>query len=854
MSEPSVAPRQEQVEVEFLSEPCDSKARFLSGNAEALFHTEKPTSTDGAARILAQRYESAVGAKPGIDVIVKELRKKLEGCDKVHDNVLRAWVAFYTPPEKRKKLLKTVEICIAYPTSPGIEAYESSINISPITRKSGNNRLFTAGNQDFGIRCVETIVFKIKDNDIGTKFEDVQMHVHYDIFGMQGHQSVEMCNFGFKVFPHCRYLARGGCKWKHPGNYKRVFAFKELELMALASEHEDMFLGGGSEERRGKGNIESQKRTLTGRFSYAKLLQQHMDVDAMQAKWDASSAIGKRSLTSGGIVLRGVDFFKDKQAFCENVFGLSDDQLLCTLSNAVISKEGNPLQRGVRLESRQKMSIKMPDDVHRERYKVIEHASVRAPLSPNSLHIMLSYEMARYPENAKGAQSHKGVEIFNAKLGVRSVHMGFTLHKCAWSYYRSTDFVTFLIPNFVCNLDYNFLDCWNSAVESDISEKSFPVVKTITFPWGSEEIAISTNVPGSESANAAEDAPVWGAEEVLRADSAHRLEEQKRFSELRELSSKAWQQWLDDSVRYLNSDILKKNMLDKKLPEHEVAKQRAESLKKASNRGREQKKLAKGKETTMPEDLGFWGSILYFIKSIIKRTLLFIFGPFIKLGQWAEGLANKRLECREKERAEAKRLAAERAESKKKGRFFSKIKRRFGRGGRRDDPVANKNSADNNKVFDLAQEDSAKDRKDQSAEDKDNLEATTTAKKSLFKRGKDKNKDKKATSGEYAFQQSEGKVAPNAVVLKADEREEKPLRPPPGYCDDDSNNRKKRGQEADHPQLNGVSVAASNGQKSADVQVIDAKPANFGGNGSNHVATTLHDVVTEAQKPVQQEK
>ncbi|MGN7661638.1 MAG: hypothetical protein ACTJLK_03365 [Anaplasma sp.] len=844
-----------------MSEPCGPVARFLSENAEAFFfHTEQPTGTDGAARILAQKYESEVGGKPGIDVVAHKLREVLEGCDEVHDNVLRAWVAYYTPPKKRKKLLRIMGSCIVYPMYPEVQVCDSSINISPITRKSDRinvwdaiTELFVARpqcSQDFGIRCVETIIFKIKDGDIGTEFEDVRMYVNYDIFGMLGHQSVEMCNFGFKVFPHQRYVVRGGCEWKNPEKYKSVFSFKELELMARASVNEDMFVGWGSEEEQGKGNVAFQKRTPTGRFSYQKLLQQHMDENAMRAKWDASNAIGKHSFKPRNTAFLDTDFFKDKQTFCETAFGLSDDKLLSTLANSVIVAEDNSLQRSARLESRQKVSIRVQDEYGRKRYKVIEHASIRVPLSSNNLHVMLSYEMAKPLENAKGVRSHMGVEIFNAKLGVRPVRVGFVLHKCSWSYYRSTDFVTFLIPNCECTLDYRLLDCWNRAVESDISGKESHVVETMLFPWGSEAIEINTNVPGYASANVTEEAPALGVKELSRADSSQRLEEQKHSSELRELASKARRQWLDDAVVRLDSQVLKKNMSAVNVIVHEVSNRRSAESPKVSYREKEREKPAKGKRA-MPKYLGgLWESIQY----AIRRILQFIFLPFIKLVRWLEGLANRRLKQREKERAEAERLAAERAESKKKGGFFSWVKKRFSRGDHGEDPAANKSSADKNEASDLAQEDSAKDRKDPSAEEKDNPEAKTYSKKFWFKLGKGKNKGKKATSGKDASQQDEDKVLPNTVVLKAVEREEEPLRPPPGYGDDDSNNRKKQEQEAGHLRSNEVPIAASDRQKGTDARVADVKPADFWGQGGDQVTTALRDVTTEAQQSVQQEK
>ncbi len=85
------------------------------------------------------------------------------------------------------------------------------------------------------------------------------------------------------------------------------------------------------------------------------------------------------------------------------------------------------------------------------------------PLSGQNIHALLSYVVTK---RAAGSEHRPEIVISEAKLGVRRVPRGFKLHHCSWARYRSTDFITFAIPELTHTCVTSTLPtCWHSAKE-----------------------------------------------------------------------------------------------------------------------------------------------------------------------------------------------------------------------------------------------------------------------------------------------------------------------------------------------------------------------------------------------------
>ncbi|MFV9893616.1 MAG: hypothetical protein AB8U48_03755 [Anaplasma ovis] len=485
------------------------EAHFLYGEGERLFTTRDPTGVEGAANVIKEK-NLIIGpsanhnnlATSDISTLTNMmLRSAGESAHKVPEHVVAAWVAFYTPPEKRTTLVEILRACIAYPPNPQVDVSISDIKICKILpsptptasqqpqQKSWIRSFFSSKQEQstatavpeqssrppIGMRCEETIKFKVKDVGNSAPVEGVVMTIQYDLVAVHnkssGTDDVELRGLSFCVTPATEFEQHGNssankCVWQARQRCTRVFLSTELNLIRDASKLEAADILDNSVM---SGNGPQQASTLT----YRQRLQMLLDVQEMQKQAKETHArISPQSTNSSTrkqILFKDTEFLKDNKDICTRIFVSTfqeAEEMLGAFVHTVIA-DSCADRRNTKPEYFQKISFKIPlnaEDAQEERYKVIEHGSVHIPLSGQNIHALLSYTVTT--KRTTGSEHKPEVVISKAKLGVRHVPRGFKLHNCAWVRYRSTDFITFVIPDLTYTCVTSTLPtCWHQAKE-----------------------------------------------------------------------------------------------------------------------------------------------------------------------------------------------------------------------------------------------------------------------------------------------------------------------------------------------------------------------------------------------------
>ncbi|WP_238523261.1 hypothetical protein [Anaplasma centrale] len=480
------------------------EAHFLSGAGERLFATRDPTGVEGAASVIEDKnliIKSAAApsaphsrlATAGIgvltDIILRSAGTTL--LKAVPEHVITAWVALYTPPDKRTTLANVLRACIEYPPNPEVCVLKSEIKICAIvpttapqhqknsggifgklfklsSKKTQNTHAKQTHNPPIGMRCEERITFKVDDVDNKAVVENVIVTMRYDLVAVRntgGTDDVELRDLSFTATS----ASKGStCEWQAGIGCKRVFLFTELKLIEHESRSEAAdALDNAVTRSGGEGGFE-QTRT------YKQRLQAFLDAQDMQRRaQDMHARIAITPISSSRrkqILFKDAEFLKSNEDICKHIFvspHQDAEEMLGKFVHTVIA-DGCADTRNTKPEYFQKISFKVPLDVgdeQEERYKVIEHGSVHIPLSEHNIHALLSYTVTK-KLIAAGTAQRSEVAISEAKLGVRHVPVGFKLHNCAWVRYRSTDFIIFTIPNVTHTCVASTLpNCWHQAKE-----------------------------------------------------------------------------------------------------------------------------------------------------------------------------------------------------------------------------------------------------------------------------------------------------------------------------------------------------------------------------------------------------
>ncbi len=470
------------------------EAHFLYGAGERLFTTQEPTGVAGAANVIMNKnliIRSSVDhrrlAIAGVDALTDIILRSSDA-PKAPAHVITAWVALYTPPEKRTILTNILQACIDYPPNPQISACRSDIKICNIIPNSAvpqqpqqrswihsffgsSSRTQKAAAPDpncppIGMRCEEIITFEVQDVYNNAPVEDVIMTINYDLVAVRNQSSgtddVELRDLSFRVTAKSEdgNNSSNECAWKAKQCLKRVFLSIELDLIRAASKLEAADMLGSSSL--------SPQQVLT----YKQRLQALLDAQEMQKRdADMHARIAPKFSCENPqkqILFKDVGFLKNNKDICTHIFvspHQDAEELLSKFLHTVIA-DSCADRRNTKPEYFQKISFKVPlkvPDEQEERYKVIEHGSVHIPLSGQNIHALLSYVVTK---RAAGSEHRPEIVISEAKLGVRRVPRGFKLHHCSWARYRSTDFITFAIPELTHTCVTSTLPtCWHSAKE-----------------------------------------------------------------------------------------------------------------------------------------------------------------------------------------------------------------------------------------------------------------------------------------------------------------------------------------------------------------------------------------------------
>ena len=484
------------------------EAHFLYGEGERLFTTQDPTGVEGAAHVIKDKNLIIKQSANHKDLATSDISALTEiimksagnNTLKVPERVVAAWVAFYTLPKKRTALAKILQACITYPSNPQVDVSVSNIKFCSIfssasptasqqpQHQSWIRSFFTSNKQaqnetavpadqgrpPIGMRCEETIKFQVKDVDNSAPVEDVVMTIRYDLIAVRnkssGTDDVELRNLSFLVTAAEEFNELDGnsnkCVWNAKRCCTRVFLSTELDLIKTASKLEAVGTTGNSAIP----SNGSPQASLTYKQRLQALLdKQEMAKRAGETRARISSQSNHGSIQEKQILFKNTEFLKNNADVCKRIFVSSyngAEEMLSAFVHTVIADSCADKQN-TKPEYFQKISFKIPlssKDAQEEGYKVIEHGSVHIPLSGQNIHALLSYIVTK--KRATDSDHKAEVVISKAKLGVRHVRGGFKLHNCSWAHYRSTDFITFVIPDLTHTCVTSTLPtCWHQAID-----------------------------------------------------------------------------------------------------------------------------------------------------------------------------------------------------------------------------------------------------------------------------------------------------------------------------------------------------------------------------------------------------